>query len=141
MLNKCLLLLLSNYYYYYYYYYSTTDMCFILILYIVSSTVSDSQGVPPRPIFQVSLMNQPFPFFQSPPRTTSIDYLFLCCWFFSFFGHTMQHVGSQFPDQGLNPRPLHWKHGVLITGSSGRSPIDFPLPSFFSPFPLNQQRI
>ena len=25
------------------------------------------------------------------------------------FGHTMHHVGSQFPDQGLNPSPLPWE--------------------------------
>ena len=25
--------------------------------------------------------------------------------FFFFFGHTAQLAGSQFPDQGLNPRP------------------------------------
>ena len=24
--------------------------------------------------------------------------------------------GILFPDQGLNPHPLHWKHGVLATG-------------------------
>ena len=24
--------------------------------------------------------------------------------------------GVQFPDQGLSPSPLHWKHGVLTTG-------------------------
>ena len=26
------------------------------------------------------------------------------------------------PDQGLNPAPLHWKHGVLATGPSGKFP-------------------
>ena len=25
------------------------------------------------------------------------------------FGNAPQHVGSQFPDQGLNLHPLHWK--------------------------------
>ena len=33
----------------------------------------------------------------------------------------MQHVGSQFPDQGSNLRPLQWKHGVLTTGPPGKS--------------------
>ena len=28
---------------------------------------------------------------------------------FLIFGHTLQHVASQFPDQGSNPHPLHWK--------------------------------
>lgn len=30
------------------------------------------------------------------------------------FGHTMQHMGSQFPDQDGTLRPLHWKHGVNL---------------------------
>ena len=38
-----------------------------------------------------------------------------------FFFLTMLHVGSQFPNQGLNPCPLQWKHGVLITGPLGKS--------------------
>jgi len=42
--------------------------------------------------------------------------------FFSF-GHTAEHVGSSFPDQGLNPCLLHWKHGVLTTGMSGKSAL------------------
>ena len=32
------------------------------------------------------------------------------------------YVGSLFPDQGSNPRPLHWKHGVLTTGPPEKSP-------------------
>ena len=32
----------------------------------------------------------------------------------SFWPHHVQ-AGSQFPDQGLNPYPLHWKCGVSIT--------------------------
>ena len=31
---------------------------------------------------------------------------FLFCLFWGFFGCAMQHIGSQFPDQGLNLRPL-----------------------------------
>ena len=29
----------------------------------------------------------------------------------------------QFPDQGLNPGTLHWKHRVLATGLPGKSPL------------------
>ena len=29
--------------------------------------------------------------------------------------------GIQFPDQGLNPSPLHWELGVLATGPPGKS--------------------
>ena len=32
-----------------------------------------------------------------------------------FFGLTMQHVGSSFPDQESNLCPLYWKLGVLTT--------------------------
>ena len=42
-------------------------------------------------------------------------------WVFSFFGHTMQHVRSWFPDQGLNLGPLQCKCGVLTTGLPGKS--------------------
>ena len=30
----------------------------------------------------------------------------------------------QFPDQGLNPGPLHWEYGVLPTGPPGKSLCD-----------------
>ena len=33
----------------------------------------------------------------------------------------MQHAGSQFPDQGSNPCPLHWENRVLTTGPPGKS--------------------
>ena len=36
-----------------------------------------------------------------------------------------QHVESQFPDQGSNPCPLHWEHGVLNTGLAGKSSESF----------------
>ena len=29
--------------------------------------------------------------------------------------------GFWFPDQGWDPGPLHWKHGVLATGPPGES--------------------
>ena len=37
-----------------------------------------------------------------------------------FFGHTKQHVGSQFPDQGLNPCPCKWKLGVRTIALPGK---------------------
>ena len=34
----------------------------------------------------------------------------------------LQHAcGIQFPDQGLNPGPLHWEHRVLSTAPPGKS--------------------
>jgi len=30
-------------------------------------------------------------------------------------------MGSYFPNQGLNPCFLHWRHGVLITGPPEKS--------------------
>ena len=44
-------------------------------------------------------------------------YLFI----YLFIGCTLWHVRSQFPDQGLNPCPLQWKHRVPTTGPSGKS--------------------
>lgn len=38
-----------------------------------------------------------------------------------YFGHTIWLAGSQFPNQGLNVCPQHWKHGVLTTGPPGNS--------------------
>ena len=43
------------------------------------------------------------------------------CYFFFFFGHAVQHVGSLFPDQGLNPCLLQWPRRVLTTGLLGKS--------------------
>ena len=42
--------------------------------------------------------------------------------YFFFFGHAMQHMGSQFPDQGSNPCLLQWKLRVLTNGPPGKSP-------------------
>lgn len=38
-----------------------------------------------------------------------------------FFGCTVGHAGSQFPDQRSNPYPLQWKRRVLTTGPPGKS--------------------
>ena len=40
---------------------------------------------------------------------------------FIYFGRAAWHVRSWFPDQGLNPRPLQWKHRVLTTRLPGES--------------------
>ena len=39
------------------------------------------------------------------------------CFCFGFL--TLRYVGSQLPNQGSNPQPLHWK-AVLTTGSPGK---------------------
>ena len=41
--------------------------------------------------------------------------------FFKCFDCTMQHVGSQFPNQGLNLCSLQWKHIVLNAEPLGKS--------------------
>ena len=38
-----------------------------------------------------------------------------------FGGHTTQHEGSWFPDQGLKSCPRQWKPGVLTTRLPGNS--------------------
>ena len=40
--------------------------------------------------------------------------------FFPSFDQTKRYVRSQFPNQGLNPLPLYWKHGILTTGPPGK---------------------
>ena len=40
-------------------------------------------------------------------RRISGNLLLSSVFFLPFFGHTPWHVGSQFPDQGLNLHPLH----------------------------------
>ena len=45
---------------------------------------------------------------------------YFCLFVLNFL--TSTYVGTQFPDQGLNPCPLSWKHGVLTTGTWGKSP-------------------
>ena len=37
------------------------------------------------------------------------------------FGLTVQHVGSSFPDQGLNPGPWQWEHRFLFSRQPGNS--------------------
>ena len=47
---------------------------------------------------------------------------FVCFLFFSFFGHSLRHAGSKFPDQGSNMCSLYWEHGVLTPWLPGKSP-------------------
>lgn len=42
-----------------------------------------------------------------------------------FFCHNTGHVGSSFPDQGLNPCPLQWMHRVLTTAQPGKPPTSY----------------
>ena len=54
------------------------------------------------------------------PAHTLISFFF----FFQFYLLIYiwpQQVGFYFPDQGSNPCPLQWKHGVLITRQPGKS--------------------
>ena len=37
-------------------------------------------------------------------------------------GFSFVACGIQFPDEGLNPGPLHQEHAVLATGPPGKSP-------------------
>ena len=41
-----------------------------------------------------------------------------------FFFFATQHMGSSFPNQGMNPRPLYWKLRVLTTGLPGKSQME-----------------
>ena len=46
----------------------------------------------------------------TPSYTLWVPTLFFV--FFKFFGHATYHVGSWFPDQGLNPCLLYWKQSL-----------------------------
>ena len=52
-----------------------------------------------------------------PPEHTTIWLVALI----SFSGCAMWCSGFQFPNQGLNPGPLQWKHSVLTPGPPGNS--------------------
>ena len=47
--------------------------------------------------------------------------IILFIYLFIYFGCTTWHVGSQFPNQGSNPRPLQWERRVLTAGPPGKS--------------------
>ena len=64
------------------------------------------------------------------PRDMRLDYIVsltlpsFSLWFLLLFSylavpHSMQDASS--PEQGSNPHPLHWKHGVPTTGLPGKS--------------------
>ena len=59
------------------------------------------------------------------PHNLSIHFLFFRLFIYLlvlFWPHCMAwHVGPSFPNQGLNPRPLQWKFGLLTTGPPGKS--------------------
>ena len=66
----------------------------------------------------------PPPRFWKPPHGTLFLTVNLILFFF-FFGHNTGHVGSSFPDQGLNPCPLQWMHRVLTTAQPGKPPTSY----------------
>ena len=52
---------------------------------------------------------------------TPIGYLSIFFFFFFCGGNTIRHERSQSPDQGSNPCPLKWNHGLLTSGLPGNS--------------------
>ena len=52
------------------------------------------------------------------------NYLFCGgCFLYVLFSCIARYERSQFPEQGLKPCPLQWKHSVLTTGSPGKSQL------------------
>ena len=51
----------------------------------------------------------------------SLDFTGVASFFFFFKCHAVLHAGCWFPDQGLNPCPLHWACQVLTVGWPGKS--------------------
>ena len=57
--------------------------------------------------------------------------------FLAFLGGEPAPCGMWDPNQGSNPRPLHWKLGVLTTGPPGKSPGSLYLLTPFTISPTN----
>ena len=107
---------------------------------------------PPFVWVDTDFLNSPFFFFlflvPSPAvPLCSRPWIHVCPTYPIFGGSGLPLVacGVFFPNQGLSPQPLHWKHGVLTTELPGRSlthPITLilfmPVPPHLSPscFPL-----
>ena len=72
----------------------------------------------PKPSFFFFFFNQ---LFCICPNTVFFLNFYLIFFFFFFFGHITQLMGSWFSDQGLNPGPWQWEHGVLTSGPLGSS--------------------
>ena len=84
----------------------------------MSGATSELKGSSPSP-WPVLLLKQVF---STLPLTFGSEHSFTIFFFFFLLcGHTSCYVGSQLPDQGLNPHPLHWEHSVLATGPPGKS--------------------
>jgi len=54
-------------------------------------------------------------------HSPSITYFLFCLCWFCFFGHTLQHMGSLFPNQLWNQSPWQSKCKVLSTEPPGKS--------------------
>ena len=89
----------------------TVGICLSIFIYSSSYLLIQNYKFipPPPPLVIVSLFS----------FSHSLSFFF----FFLFLLH-WQLVGSQLPDQGLNPHPQQWKRRVLTTGSPG-NPFKF----------------
>ena len=87
----------------------------ISVLHFLSTPQPSPPGRPPSLLFS---LNDPYlwhaPLLSIPATSSLTSYTGLCDSLltylqvtFFFFGHTMLHAGSYFPDQGLNLYPLH----------------------------------
>ena len=56
--------------------------------------------------------------------STHLGFVVVVVFLFFFFVAVLHSTGN-FPNQESNPHPLHWKHGVLTTGSPGKSSPGF----------------
>ena len=72
------------------------------------------------------------------PKTVDKSLVTALTGLWGFFWPCYVAYGIQSLDQGLNPRPLQWKHGVLTTEPSGRS-LQYALAgqSSFELFPVH----
>ena len=83
--------------------------------------------------FKESKGTKSFFFFLNLQHRINGQWLIFFSVYFLFFGCSTWHVGYQFPDHESEPSTLHWTHGLLGTGPSGKS-------LFFFLFFLNECR-
>ena len=100
------------------------------------SVYAFQQNFLPTACLEVSINSFYFLFLQSFKEI--FIYLFI---YTTVLGHSqLQQEGSlvaacriQFPDQGMNPGPLHWENRVLTTGPPGKSLHQFFVVRFLAP--------
>ena len=97
-------------------------MSVVRLLYLTGSLLMKelSHSVGDRFLFFQVIYSISFSLGSLSPKQKGQSFLLLFGVLWVFFFLAMHHVGSSFPNQGLNMFPLYWKPGILTTGPSGK---------------------